>query len=39
MSKEEQALDRFDFLNGEMIELASQLKKEKSASSSPGQGQ
>jgi hypothetical protein len=37
--KEEQALYRFNFLDSEMIELASQLPKQKSACACPGKDQ
>jgi hypothetical protein len=37
--KEEQALYRFNFLNSEVIELASQLPKQKSACACPGKDQ
>jgi hypothetical protein len=38
-SKKEQTLDGFNFLNSEVIELASQLPKEKSARTAPGEDQ
>ena len=37
--KEKQAFDGLNFLNVKMVELTSQLKKEKSAGASPGEDQ